>query len=97
MEVAGRSRLFGEAARDPCASGRTGNQGARNLLSGRADNAAQALDDAPDAAQRATNGDTTSFTVDAEGTSHELHRILRDEVYRIYGECCAATSRLGAG
>ena len=99
-------------------------QGARNLISARADNAVQILDTALDAAaraiteardtvqdmrsstvitnelaqavellgkelaeeQRATNGHATTFAVDVQGTSRELHPILRDEVYRITAE-----------
>src|SRR6185436_9420435 len=36
--------------------------------------------------QRAANGDATAFSVDAEGTSQDLHPILRDDIYRITGE-----------
>ncbi|HUI80304.1 MAG TPA: two-component regulator propeller domain-containing protein [Bryobacteraceae bacterium] len=98
-------------------------QAARNLLRGRADDAAQVLDTAIDGAARAitearntvqdmrsstvitnelaqavellgkglaeeqsANGDAASFSIRVEGTSHELHPILRDEVYRITAE-----------
>jgi signal transduction histidine kinase/ligand-binding sensor domain-containing protein len=36
--------------------------------------------------QKAANGDATVFSVDAEGTSQDLHPILRDDIYRIAGE-----------
>jgi signal transduction histidine kinase/ligand-binding sensor domain-containing protein len=37
-------------------------------------------------ATRARNGDTVVFQVDTEGTSRDLHPIMRDEIYRIVGE-----------
>jgi len=36
--------------------------------------------------QRAANGDAPAFSVEVEGTTRELHPILRDEVHRITGE-----------
>ena len=36
--------------------------------------------------QRAANGDAPAFSVEVEGTSRDLHPILRDEVYRMTGE-----------
>ena len=68
-------------ARDAVQDLRSSTSGASDLA-----NAIEVLGEELTAHQASLDGDTTDFSVQAEGTPQNLHPMLRDEIYRITGE-----------